>query len=51
MSYEMGAAVSFFGIKRLGFEVDHSPPASAEIKKRWIYISTLPKSLHSIVLN
>jgi hypothetical protein len=25
-----------------GREVDHSPPASAEVKKTWIYIFTLP---------
>jgi hypothetical protein len=30
------------GINRPGREADHSPPASAEIKKIWIYTSTLP---------
>jgi hypothetical protein len=28
------------GIKRPGREADHFPPASAEIKKMWIYTST-----------
>jgi hypothetical protein len=28
------------GLKRLGREADHSPPASAEVKKMWIYTST-----------
>jgi hypothetical protein len=30
------------GVKRPGREVDHSPPASAEVKKMWIYTSTPP---------
>jgi hypothetical protein len=34
---------SFFAeVKRPGREDDHSPPASAEFKKMWIYISTPP---------
>jgi hypothetical protein len=28
------------GVKRPGREVDHSPTASAEVKKIWIYTST-----------
>jgi hypothetical protein len=28
------------GVKRPGREADHSPPASAEVKKMWIYTST-----------
>jgi hypothetical protein len=28
------------GVKRPGREADHSPPASAEVKKMWIYIYT-----------
>jgi hypothetical protein len=27
-------------VKRPGNEADHSPPASAEVKKIWIYTST-----------
>jgi hypothetical protein len=27
------------GVKRQGREADHSPSASAEVKKRWIYTS------------
>jgi hypothetical protein len=30
------------GVKRPGHGVDHSPPTSAEVKKTWIYTSTLP---------
>jgi hypothetical protein len=30
------------GVKRPGREADHSPPASAEVKKIWIYTSSLP---------
>jgi hypothetical protein len=30
------------GLKRPGCEADHSPPASAEVKKTWIYTSTHP---------
>jgi hypothetical protein len=39
-SYSMGTVGSFSGVKRPGREADHSPPASAEVKKMWIYIST-----------
>jgi hypothetical protein len=30
------------GVKWPGREADHSPPASAEVKKMWIYTSTAP---------
>jgi hypothetical protein len=30
------------GVKRPGREADHSSPASAKVKKMWIYTSTLP---------
>jgi hypothetical protein len=30
------------GVKRQGREAHHSPPASAEVKKMWIYTSTPP---------
>jgi hypothetical protein len=30
------------GVKRPGCEADHSPSASAEVKKMWIYTSTPP---------
>jgi hypothetical protein len=32
----------FPGVKRLELEAHHSPPANAEVKKMWIYISTPP---------
>jgi hypothetical protein len=38
------------GVKQAGYEVDHSPPISAEVKKMWIYTST-PIRLHGAVLN
>jgi hypothetical protein len=31
-SYTMSTGGSFPGVKRLGHEADHSPPASAEVK-------------------
>jgi hypothetical protein len=31
------------GVKRPGREADHSPPASTEVKKTWIYTSTPPQ--------
>jgi hypothetical protein len=30
------------GVKWPGHEADHSPPASAEVKKTWVYTSTPP---------
>jgi hypothetical protein len=36
-SYPMGTEGSFPGGK-----ADHSPPASVEVKKMWIYTSTTP---------
>jgi hypothetical protein len=33
---------SFPGIKRPGREANHSPPASAEVKKIWIYTAVTP---------
>jgi hypothetical protein len=30
------------GVKRPGREADHSPPASVEVKKTWLYTSTPP---------
>jgi hypothetical protein len=35
------------GIKQLGCETDHSPPADAEVKNTWIYKSFC---LHGIML-
>jgi hypothetical protein len=32
------------GVKQKEHEADHSPSASAEVKKMWIYTSTLPYS-------
>jgi hypothetical protein len=39
------------GVKRPGREADHSHPASAEVKKTWVYTSTPPIRLHGVVLN
>jgi hypothetical protein len=43
-SYPMGTGGSFPGreVKQQGCEADHSPPASAEVRKTWIYTSTPP---------
>jgi hypothetical protein len=39
-SYPMGTRDSFPGVKQQVREADHSPPASAKVKKMWIYTST-----------
>jgi hypothetical protein len=49
-SYPMAIAVLSLGVKRPGHEADHSPPASTEVKKIWICIST-PVRLYGVVLN
>jgi hypothetical protein len=41
-SCKMGTGGAFPGVKRQGREADHSHPTSAEVKKMWIYTSTLP---------
>jgi hypothetical protein len=41
-SYPMGTGALSSEVKRLGREADHSPPASAEVKKTWIYTSIPP---------
>jgi hypothetical protein len=41
-SCPMGTEGSFLGGKAARREADHSPPASADVKKMWIYISTFP---------
>jgi hypothetical protein len=40
ISYPMGTQDPSPGLKQPGREADHSPPASAEVKKMWIYTST-----------
>jgi hypothetical protein len=40
--HPMGIGVLSPGVKRQGREADHSPPASAEVKKMRIYTSTPP---------
>jgi hypothetical protein len=39
-SYPMRTGGSFPGVKRPRREADHSPAASAEVKKIWIYTTT-----------
>jgi hypothetical protein len=41
-SYPMCTGGSFTVVKRPGRDAEHSLPASAEIKKMWIYTSTPP---------
>jgi hypothetical protein len=36
------SVVGIVGVKRPGREADRSPPASADVKKMWIYTSTPP---------
>jgi hypothetical protein len=38
------------GVNRPGHEADHSPPASAEVKKMWIPLPNMP-SWHSAELD
>jgi hypothetical protein len=38
------------GVKQQGREADHSPPASAEVKKKWIYTSTPPYAFMELYL-
>jgi hypothetical protein len=38
------------GEKRLGSDIDHSPPSSVEVKNEWSYTSILPVRLHGVVI-
>jgi hypothetical protein len=38
-------------VKQQGREAGHSPPASAKVKKMWIYTSVPPIRFHDVVLN
>jgi len=44
------AALSL-GVKLPGRNTDHSPVSSAEVKNTWLYTSTHPIRLHSVVLS
>jgi hypothetical protein len=46
----MGTEALSLGVMRPGREAVHSTPASAEVKKMWIYTCT-PINLHGAVLN
>jgi hypothetical protein len=39
-SYPAGAGALSLGLRQPGREANHSPPANAEVKKMWIYITT-----------
>jgi hypothetical protein len=39
---------SFAGAKRPECEVNHSPPSSSQVKKRWSYTSTPPICLYDV---
>jgi hypothetical protein len=41
-SYPMIPGALSPGVERPGHKADHSPPASAEVKKMWLYTSTPP---------
>jgi hypothetical protein len=45
ISYPKGTGGSYPGIKRPGREAANSTPASAEVKKMWIYTSIPPYAL------
>jgi hypothetical protein len=47
----MGTVSSFPRVKQQGREADHSPPASAEVKKNVDLYIHFPICLHGIVLN
>jgi hypothetical protein len=47
-SYQMGNGAVSPEVKRPGREADHSPPASAEVKKMWNHTSI---RVHGVVLN
>jgi hypothetical protein len=49
-SCPMGTGGSFPGVKWPVREADHSPLASAEVRKMWIYISTPPYTLMAYCL-
>ena len=40
--------VYFQGIKRVGYDVDHSPPPSVKVKNEWSYNSTPPVCIHAV---
>jgi hypothetical protein len=44
-SYPMVSGAVSPAVKRPGREADNSPPASAEVKKMWIYAPTPPYAL------
>jgi hypothetical protein len=37
------------GVKRPGREADHTLPTSAEVKKTWVYTSTLPYLMYNLI--
>jgi len=39
------------GVKQLGYEADHSPPSSSEVKNVWSYIATPPVCFSGMVLS
>jgi hypothetical protein len=41
-SHPIGTGALSPGLKRQRCETDHSPPTIPEVKKAWIYTSTLP---------
>jgi hypothetical protein len=50
-SYTTGTGDPSLGVKWSGREADHSPPASAEVKNAWSYISNPRIRLHGVVLS
>jgi hypothetical protein len=51
-SYPVGTRVSLsLGVKQVGYETDHSPPSSAEVKNAWSYTPTPLICLHGVLLH
>jgi hypothetical protein len=50
-TYPMGTGGSYPGGKWQGYEADHSPPASVEVKKNVDLYIHYPIHMHGIVLN
>jgi hypothetical protein len=44
----VGTRVLSRGVKRLGCEVNRSPPSNTEVKNEWSYTSVSPLCLHGV---
>jgi len=51
VQWKGGGGALFRVVKRPAHEADHSPPSMSEDKNVWIYTSTSPIRVHSMVLS